>query len=76
MLLEISFASFTQIDWCLGHFQTPVGNLRVQVAIREKNQCKPFAWFIENVAPDLVEHYPPIEPPDYANGTVSNVSKK
>lgn len=46
------------------------GNLTEQKAIRERLQCKPFRWFMEEVAFDLVKKYPPIEPPDFANGTV------
>ena len=47
------------------------GDLTKQKEIREKLQCKPFKWFMENIAFDLVKVYPPIEPPDFANGTVS-----
>lgn len=47
------------------------GNLTKQKAIREKLQCKPFRWFMEEIAFDLVKKYPPIEPPDYGYGEVS-----
>lgn len=49
------------------------GDLTKQKAIREKLQCKPFKWFIENVAFDLVKKYPPVEPPDYAWGAIQSV---
>lgn len=49
------------------------GDLTAQKAIREKLECKPFKWFIENVAPDLIEMYPTIEPADYASGIIQNV---
>lgn len=39
------------------------GDLTVQKAIREKLQCRPFSWFIREIAPDLVEKYPPVDPP-------------
>lgn len=39
------------------------GDLTEQKAIREKLQCRPFSWFIKEVAPDLVEKYPPVDPP-------------
>lgn len=39
------------------------GDLTEQKAIREKLQCKSFDWFIKEIAPDLVEKYPPLDPP-------------
>ena len=39
------------------------GDLTKQKEIREQLQCKSFKWFIEEVAPDLVEKYPPVDPP-------------
>lgn len=50
------------------------GDLTKQKAIREKLQCKPFKWFMEEVAFDLPKKYPPIEPPDYAWGTIQSSS--
>lgn len=50
------------------------GDLTKQLAIREKLQCKPFKWFIENIAFDLPKKYPPVEPPDFAAGTIRSVS--
>lgn len=49
---------------------TDAGDLTAQKAVRERLQCKPFKWFIENVAFDLVEKYPTIEPPDFASGAI------
>lgn len=49
---------------------TDAGDLSAQRAVRERLQCKPFKWFIENVAFDLLEKYPPIEPPDFASGAI------
>uniref|UniRef100_A0A1B6CII9 Polypeptide N-acetylgalactosaminyltransferase n=1 Tax=Clastoptera arizonana TaxID=38151 RepID=A0A1B6CII9_9HEMI len=48
------------------------GDLTKQKALREKLQCKPFRWFMEEIAFDLVKKYPPIEPPDYARGEIRN----
>ncbi|KFB49955.1 AGAP012414-PA-like protein [Anopheles sinensis] len=53
---------------------TDVGDISKQLAIREKLQCKPFKWFMTHVAFDLVEKYPPIEPPDFANGAIQSVA--
>ena len=43
--------------------KTDAGDLTEQFAVRERNKCKPFKWFLENIAPDLLEKYPPVEPP-------------
>ncbi|XP_052860087.1 N-acetylgalactosaminyltransferase 6-like [Anopheles cruzii] len=55
--------------------KTDVGDISRQLAIRERLQCKPFKWFMTHVAFDLVEKYPPIEPPDFANGAIQSVAK-
>ena len=47
------------------------GNLTDQKAIRTKLNCKPFKWFMTEVAFDLPEYYPPVEPPNTASGEVS-----
>lgn len=49
------------------------GDLTAQKALREKLQCKSFKWFLEEVAFDLMEKYPPVEPPNYAHGAIQNV---
>lgn len=49
------------------------GDLSDQLAIRKRLQCKPFKWFMENVAFDLIKKYPPVDPPDYANGAIQSV---
>ncbi|ROT71654.1 hypothetical protein C7M84_010013 [Penaeus vannamei] len=49
------------------------GDLSEQKAIREKLQCRPFRWFMEEVAPDLVKVYPPVEPPDFASGRIQSI---
>lgn len=56
---------------CCICFQIDTGDLKERLAVRQRNKCKSFKWFMENVAFDLVKHYPLIDPPDYCNGTVS-----
>ena len=48
------------------------GDLTDQRAVRERLKCKPFKWFMEEVAFDLVKVYPPVEPPPFASGEVSS----
>ena len=50
-----------------------MGNIDSQLEIRRKLQCKPFKWFMENVAFDLPNYYPPIPPPPYADGEVNSL---
>jgi polypeptide N-acetylgalactosaminyltransferase len=54
--------------------QIDAGDLTKQKALRQKLQCKPFKWFLENVAQDLLETYPPIEPPAFAKGGIQSVA--
>jgi polypeptide N-acetylgalactosaminyltransferase len=46
------------------------GDLTAQKAIRQKLNCKPFKWFMKEIAFDLEDTYPAIEPTPYANGEV------
>jgi len=48
------------------------GDLTAQLAIREKLNCKPFSWFMKEVAFDLTKKYPPVEPPLTADGEVGH----
>jgi polypeptide N-acetylgalactosaminyltransferase len=48
------------------------GDLTEQFAVRERLKCKSFDWFIKEIAPDLMEKYPPVPPPDFASGAIQS----
>ena len=48
------------------------GDLTDQRAVRDQLKCKPFKWFMEEVAFDLPKVYPPVEPPAFASGEVNH----
>lgn len=50
------------------------GDVSKQKALRQKLKCKPFKWFMQEVAFDQPLKYPPVEPPDFAWGTVRNIA--
>ena len=45
------------------------GNLTKPIAVREKLKCKPFKYFLEVIAPDLLAKYP-YDPPQFTHGTI------
>lgn len=47
------------------------GDISQQVALRKKLNCKPFSWFMENVAYDVLEKYP-LQPKNVQWGEVSS----
>lgn len=51
------------------------GNLTRQKLLRERLNCKSFRWFLTQVAPDMLERYPPlVEPPKFASGAAQSVA--
>lgn len=46
-----------------------LGDISAQVSLRNKLQCKPFKWFMDNVAYDLVKKFP-LPPKNKAWGEV------
>lgn len=49
----------------------PTGDISYQLSIKKKLNCKPFSYFIETVAPDMLPFYPLVDPPPFAYGVVS-----
>lgn len=48
------------------------GDISEQKALRERLKCKPFKWFLENVAFDLIDEYP-LDEPSFAYGGIKNL---
>lgn len=48
------------------------GDITKQKALRQRLQCKPFKWFLENVASDLTKHFP-LDEPSIAYGGIKNL---
>lgn len=46
------------------------GNLSRENIIKQGLHCKPFRYFVEYVAPELLERYPIIDPGYFAKGTI------
>lgn len=47
------------------------GDISKQLALRERLKCKNFTWFMTEVAPDILEYYPAVEPEPRTMGEVS-----
>ncbi|XP_073837181.1 polypeptide N-Acetylgalactosaminyltransferase 8 [Musca autumnalis] len=54
--------------------QIMAGNLTQQKQLRSDLKCRPFKWFMHNIAPDLLKAYPPIKPPDFASGAIQSLA--
>ncbi len=44
-----------------------MGDISERLAIKKRLNCKPFKWFMKEIAWDLEKYYPTIEPPPYAS---------
>ncbi|XP_059154046.1 polypeptide N-acetylgalactosaminyltransferase 10-like [Physella acuta] len=55
-----------------GMKQLDPGNLTSQHELRRRLNCKSFKWFLDEVAPDILLHYPITTPPSVANGKIRN----
>lgn len=49
------------------------GDLKKQIDIRKNLNCHPFKWFMENVASDMINYYPPVIPEPYAHGEIRSL---
>jgi len=51
----------------------PIGDVSKQVAFKKQHKCRSFKWFLENVAYEVLEKFPP-PPPNIGWGEVSQLS--
>lgn len=49
-----------------------VGDLSAQKEVRRRLRCKPFRWFMKNVAFDLIKRFP-LDEPSFAYGGIKNL---
>lgn len=52
----------------------PYGDVSAQLKMKEEKKCKSFRWFMENVAYDVYDKFPPL-PPNVAWGEVQTFSE-
>ncbi|XP_041359089.1 putative polypeptide N-acetylgalactosaminyltransferase 10 [Gigantopelta aegis] len=52
------------------------GDISQQRAIRKRLKCKPFKWFMTEIAFDIVDYYPLVEPKPMANGEIRNMASQ
>ena len=45
------------------------GDLTKPIVVRERLKCKPFTYFLEVIAPDMLEKYP-YDPPQFTHGSI------
>lgn len=49
------------------------GDISQQLALKKKLKCKPFSYFLNEIAFDMLDFYPPIDPPSFASGAIQSV---
>lgn len=55
--------------------QIDAGDLTKQFELKKRLKCKPFKYFLDNIAPEMLERYP-LEPQYFARGSIQNLSNK
>lgn len=50
---------------------TDHGDVSYMKGIKNKLKCKPFGYYFERVAPDMLERFPLVDPPHFSFGAVS-----
>lgn len=49
-------------------------NVSKQIELRRNLECKPFKWYMENIASDILQHYPPVPIPPFAHGQIRSMA--
>lgn len=50
------------------------GDISYQLYVKERQKCKPFSYFMEVVAPDMLDRYPYEEPAEFASGAIQSMA--
>jgi polypeptide N-acetylgalactosaminyltransferase len=50
-----------------------IGDISKQLAMKKKLVCRPFHYFFDVIAKDMLQYFPLIEPVHFASGTVCKV---
>lgn len=51
-------------------YELDPGDLKSAFALKKKLNCKPFKYFLDVIAPDLADTYPPFDLPVFASGAI------
>ncbi|KAG5667226.1 hypothetical protein PVAND_015217 [Polypedilum vanderplanki] len=51
-----------------------IGDVSYMKSIKKKLNCKPFKYFLEVVAPDMLDKFPPFEPVVFASGAIQSLA--
>lgn len=56
---SVLFDLFVCVSACPGVTKVDYGDITSRTALRQKLQCKPFSWYLENIYPDsqIPRHY-------------------
>ena len=70
-IVEVWFDDFKDYVYQRDHdkFNIDVGDLENAKKFREKLKCKPFKYFLDVIAPDLLKKFP-LETPSFASGNI------
>lgn len=50
-----------------------IGDISKQLALKKQLICRPFDYFFDVIAPDMLKYFPLIDPVHFASGTVCRI---